>query len=63
MDSPVRFFARTQEGGAPRPRLLLLRYHFPPRQSAAALRWQKLAGHAADRGWIALSSSAVSIAP
>jgi hypothetical protein len=32
-------------------RLLLISIHFPPSQAAGALRWQKLAGHAAERGW------------
>ena len=32
------------------PRLLLISYHFPPAQSAGALRWEKFAGHAAERG-------------
>src|SRR5829696_1724139 len=34
-----------------RPRLLLLSYHFPPGAAVGALRWQKLAGIAAERGW------------
>jgi glycosyltransferase involved in cell wall biosynthesis len=34
-----------------RRRLLLISYHFPPGQAAGALRWQKLAGLAALRGW------------
>lgn len=33
------------------PRLLLVSWHFPPGQGAGALRWQKLALHAAERGW------------
>lgn len=33
------------------PRLLLISWHFPPGQGAGALRWQKLAVHAAERGW------------
>lgn len=37
--------------GAAGPRLLLLSYHFPPGQSAGALRWQKLTRHAAEWGW------------
>lgn len=36
---------------AVQPRLLLLSYHFPPGQSAGALRWQKMARLAAERGW------------
>jgi hypothetical protein len=39
-------------GGDPsRPRLLLVSWHFPPGTSAGALRWERLAGHAARRGW------------
>src|SRR3989454_3604972 len=34
-----------------RPRLLLISYHFPPDAAVGALRWQKLARHAAERGW------------
>ncbi|HEX8692853.1 MAG TPA: hypothetical protein VF746_10565 [Longimicrobium sp.] len=32
-------------------RLLLISHHFPPGQATGALRWQKLASHAAERGW------------
>ena len=32
-------------------RLLLLSYHFPPSVESGALRWQKLARFAAERGW------------
>lgn len=32
-------------------RLLLLSYHFPPSAAAGALRWEKLAGFAAQRGY------------
>jgi hypothetical protein len=35
----------------PTRRLLLLSYHFPPGTTAGALRWQKLARHAAQWGW------------
>ena len=35
----------------PRGRLLLLSYHFPPGQSAGALRWQKMVEHISDAGW------------
>lgn len=40
-------------GAAPQPRrrLLLISYHFPPGQAAGALRWEKLAGFAVERGW------------
>lgn len=34
-----------------RDRLLLVTYHFPPDPAVGALRWQKLARHAAERGW------------
>ena len=34
-----------------RPRLLLLSYHFPPGEATGALRWQKMAHFAAERGW------------
>ncbi len=37
--------------GDTRRRLLLLSYHFPPGGLAGALRWQKLARFAAERGW------------
>jgi hypothetical protein len=33
------------------PRLLIISYHFPPSQEVGALRWQKLARYAAERGW------------
>lgn len=32
-------------------RLLLISYHFPPSPEVGGLRWQQLAGHAAERGW------------
>jgi glycosyltransferase involved in cell wall biosynthesis len=32
-------------------RLILLSYHFPPDPAVGALRWQKLARFAAERGW------------
>src|SRR5881628_3596503 len=31
--------------------LLLVSYHFPPSPATGALRWQKLARYAAERGW------------
>ena len=37
--------------GTDRRRLLLITYSFPPDQAIGALRWQKLAGFAAERGW------------
>ncbi len=33
------------------PRILLVSYHFPPDEAIGALRWQRLAGYAAERGW------------
>lgn len=33
-------------------RLLLISFHFPPGATAGALRWQKMARHAASRGWL-----------
>jgi len=33
-------------------RLLLISYHFPPAQTAGALRWQKMAAFGAQRGWL-----------
>jgi glycosyltransferase involved in cell wall biosynthesis len=33
------------------PRLLLISYHFPPAQTAGALRWEKFSRYAAERGW------------
>jgi hypothetical protein len=35
----------------PRPRLLLITYHFPPDPAIGGLRWQKFVRHAAARGW------------
>ncbi|HEV2752159.1 MAG TPA: oligosaccharide flippase family protein, partial [Gemmatimonadales bacterium] len=34
-----------------RARLFLISYHFPPDPAVGALRWQKLARYAAERGW------------
>ena len=36
----------------PARRLLLISYHFPPGGAAGALRWEKLAPLAAERGWL-----------
>jgi glycosyltransferase involved in cell wall biosynthesis len=36
---------------AERGRLFLITYHFPPDPAAGALRWEKLARHAVNRGW------------
>ncbi|HYT70758.1 MAG TPA: oligosaccharide flippase family protein [Gemmatimonadales bacterium] len=40
----------TAPSGA-RARLLLFSWHFPPDAAVGALRWQKLARYAAERGW------------
>lgn len=50
MSIPTPFFA-TKGTAAPRGRLLLLSWHFPPGQSAGALRWQKMARYVAERGY------------
>jgi glycosyltransferase involved in cell wall biosynthesis len=44
-------FHETRGGNPDADRLLLISDQFPPAQSAGALRWQKLARYAADRGW------------
>jgi glycosyltransferase involved in cell wall biosynthesis len=36
---------------SPELRLLLISYHFPPAQTAGALRWEKFSQYAAERGW------------
>jgi hypothetical protein len=48
---PRPFYEAPGGGGAVR-RLLLLAYHFPPSQTAGALRWQKLSHFAAERGLV-----------
>lgn len=47
--APVPFFAASGERATRR--LLLLAYHFPPSQTAGALRWQKLSRFAVERGY------------
>src|SRR5687768_15670794 len=49
-NDPAPFFSSESEAVS-YPRLLLIAYHFPPAQSAGALRWEKLAGYAVERGW------------
>ncbi len=48
-----------------RGRILLLSYHFPPAQTAGALRWQKLSRYADERGYgldvVTLDPSALSL--
>ena len=46
---PVPIFA--SDAAPAERRLLLVSYHFPPGQATGALRWQKLAPLAAERGW------------
>jgi hypothetical protein len=48
---PSSFYERPPPRGAAVRRLLLFSYHFPPDNAAGALRWQKLAKHAAALGW------------
>lgn len=47
---PAPFFAAPPAPAATR-RLLLVSYSFPPDSSIGALRWEKLLGYAATRGW------------
>ena len=47
--APRPFFDRAD--GSASSRLLLISYHFPPSRAVGALRWQKLAGYAAMRGY------------
>jgi glycosyltransferase involved in cell wall biosynthesis len=46
-----RSFHETDRSAVEKGRLFLFSYHFPPDTVAGALRWQKLAVHAAARGW------------
>jgi glycosyltransferase involved in cell wall biosynthesis len=52
------FFVAPGPGAARR--LLLVSYHFPPGSAVGALRWQKTAGFAAERGW---SLDVVTVSP
>jgi len=45
------FFHRHATRLPPRGRLLLVSYHFPPAETAGALRWQQLSHHALRRGF------------
>lgn len=47
----VRQLAGPATGTPGAPRLLLVSYHFPPGTGVGALRWQKFAVFAAERGW------------
>lgn len=46
------FFQVPLPAGATCRRLLLVSSHFPPDSSIGALRWQKMARFAAERGWV-----------
>ena len=48
---PRSFFDKLTESQPSAGRLLLLSYHFPPSRAVGALRWQKLCGYAAARGY------------
>lgn len=52
MDRQPRSFFETPTSAPPEEgRLFLVTYHFPPDQAAGALRWEKLARHAAEHGF------------
>jgi hypothetical protein len=51
MSAPVPFFSRPASAPPERGRILLVSYEFPPANSAGALRWQRLASFAVERGW------------
>lgn len=48
---PEPLLTRPGTVGQLRRRLLLMSYHFPPGESVGALRWEKLAVLAVERGW------------
>jgi hypothetical protein len=51
-DRPRPFFeAPLKEGAAPRGRLLLISFAFPPIQASGSLRWQKLSHFVLEHGW------------
>lgn len=45
------FFERPLDGDCAQGRLLLVSYHFPPAQTAGAMRWQQLSRYARARGF------------
>jgi hypothetical protein len=45
------FFEAAEPSAKAQRRLLLISMHFPPAQAIGALRWQKLARYAHERGW------------
>jgi hypothetical protein len=51
LNSPRPFFQSEPASAGTEQRLLLISYHFPPGQAVGALRWQKMAGFFAERGW------------
>jgi glycosyltransferase involved in cell wall biosynthesis len=59
------FFESPESLEASQRRLLLISYHFPPAQTAGALRWEKFSHYAAERGWamdvVTLHPSSLSI--
>lgn len=50
-DAAAPVFEAPAVGPAPSQRILLVSYHFPPSGAVGGLRWQKMAGFAAERGW------------
>jgi hypothetical protein len=48
---PAPFFEASGQTAPRQGRILLISYEFPPAGTAGALRWQKLTGHLAERGW------------
>ena len=59
------FYGAAGTNPTARGRILLLSYHFPPAQTAGALRWQKLSRYADERGYgldvVTLDPSALSL--
>ena len=59
------FYGAAGTSPTARGRILLLSYHFPPAQTAGALRWQKLSRYADERGYgldvVTLDPSALSL--
>ncbi len=48
--APEPFYASAPASDTTR-RMLLVSYHFPPDSRIGALRWEKMAAYAAERGW------------
>ncbi|HXL07594.1 MAG TPA: hypothetical protein VN964_11770 [Gemmatimonadales bacterium] len=52
LPSVARTGPRVHQGARPEGRrLLLISYHFPPSREVGAVRWQRLAKYAVERGW------------